>query len=64
MKNRLHPVLPGGNLTPVNYASSFVLVSHIVAASDSEYGVVSACSWLGWLVIAGWFLIFDLVGLG
>ena len=64
MKNRLHPVLPRGNLTPVNYPSSFVLVSHTVAASDSEYGVASACSWLGWLIIAGWFLIFDLVGLG
>lgn len=52
-----------GNLPPVNYPTSFVLVSHAVVASDSEYGVVSACGWLGWVLIPGWFLIFDLVGL-
>lgn len=64
MKNRRHPVLPIGNLPPINYPSSFVLVSHAVVASDSEYGVVSACGWLGWVLIPGGFFIFDLVGLG
>ena len=53
MKNRHHPVLPIGNLPPVNYPSSFVLVSHAVVASDSEYGVVSASGWLGWVLIPG-----------
>lgn len=62
VQNRFHPIQPLGNGIPVGRPSLFALVSHTVIL-DSEFGMVSACGWLGWLTIAGWLLIFDLVEL-
>lgn len=52
-----------GNPTPDTYPSLFVLVSHAIAMSDSEYSIVSTCGRLEWLMISEYLLIFDLIEL-
>lgn len=64
IKNRFYLVQLRGNLVLVDQLLLFVLVSYVVVVLDLEYGVMFVCSWLGWLLIVGWRLIFDFILLG